>query len=165
MVKKILTFFCIASLSLGLYGCMSPDEKQTQDELMAYLDDVNALEKDMNSLYEQFTVLDGISDVSEVAKIYDSDIEPIMEEISQEINSIDIDNNEIMAVHQIMVDGWDVIEEALVNMYQDAQNDDYGAVDKAMIQIAEVEENRGDFTDALKELCDQYNIDLTLEFY
>ncbi|MEE0776832.1 MAG: hypothetical protein U0M15_07225 [Bacillota bacterium] len=163
MMKKFLTIFCIAITAMFLFGCMSPEEKQTQNDLIAYIDDINALETEINHFYDQLNIMESTADYTAIAETLQQNILPALESITSAIDEIKVEDDVIMKVHQKMIDGWTIMQTALTDMHNSLESGDYSAADTAMNQIEKAEDSFTEFTTELQALCDNYNIDLEME--
>ena len=162
-MKKFLTFLCAAVIALSLFGCMSPEEKQTQEGLLDYINEINALETDINLFYDQLQQLGNTSDTAAAIAMLDEDILPTLGTINDSINAISIEDEKIAEVHQEMVDAWGQMQTALDQMHQCLETDDLNGADSAFSQIDEAETGFETFAEDLQALCNDYNIDLKME--
>lgn len=164
-MKKVLVAIIITAVALAAVGCMSPEEKEAQNQVINYIDSMANIEIEKNTVINNIMTIENSDSDIEILKIISEDILPVAENINQELSAIEPANEEIGEVHQYFVRGWTQLTNGLTGMKESLENSDLTTAEKGGAEVKASQETLTRYYEELSTLCDKYKIEMETEIH
>ncbi len=161
-MKKVLIVLSLCLLLLGIGGCMSPEEKEAQNQIMSYLDEINALQDDQVNIINDIMVIENSDDEEEILSLLTDSTLPALESINSALAAIETPNEELAAVHKYLTDGWQELTNGVEVMTQALQDNDLDKVEEGNTAVTSSQNKINQYYSELETLCEKYNIELEI---
>lgn len=162
-MKKVLLIITACLLLFSAWGCMSPEEKETQNQIMAYLDNMAVIEEEKSKVTDSALIVENSDDEEEILTLITDDMLPTAEAISQSLGEIEVSDQQLKVVHQHFVDGWAQFTQGLVEMRDGLQEKDLDKAEAGSVAVQASQDKLNLYYQELTTLCTEHNIKLETE--
>lgn len=164
-MKKVLAVITIAVLALAATGCMSPEDKEAQNQVLNYISAMENIEIEKNTVIDNIMTIENSDSDIEILNTISDDILPVAENINQELSAIEPGNEEIEAVHQYFVTGWSQLTNGLTKMKESLEGSDLSTAEEGGVEVQTSQNTLTKYYEELEKLCDKYKIEMEPEIH